>query len=44
MVHDFESGWDTYVERLGYHIPADIAFADVDPGDYDGVILSGGAL
>ena len=30
------------MERSGYHIPADIAFADVDPGDYDGVILSGG--
>jgi protease I len=42
VVHDFEPGWETYVERPGYHIPADIAFADVDPGDYDGIILSGG--
>jgi len=42
VVHDFEPGWETYVEKPGYHIPADIAFADVDPGDYDGVILSGG--
>ena len=42
VVHDFEPGWDTYVEKPGYHIPADIAFADVDPGDYDGIILSGG--
>jgi protease I len=42
VVHDFEPGWDTYVEKPGYHIPADIAFADVNPGDYDGIILSGG--
>ena len=42
VVHDFEPGWDTYVEKPGYHIPADIAFADVDPGAYDGIILSGG--
>ena len=42
VVHDFEPGWDTYVERPGYHIPADIGFADVNPGDYDGIILSGG--
>ena len=42
VVHDFEPGWETYVEKPGYHIPADIAFADVDPADYDGIILSGG--
>ena len=42
VVHDFEPGWDTYVEKPGYHIPADIAFADVDPENYDGIILSGG--
>lgn len=42
VVHDFEPGWDTYVEKPGYRIPADIAFADVRPEDYDGIILSGG--
>ena len=42
VVHDFEPGWETYVEKPGYHIPADIAFSDVDPEDYDGIILSGG--
>ena len=42
VVHDFEPGWDTYIEKPGYLIPADIAFADVDPDDYDGIILSGG--
>lgn len=42
VVHDFEPGWDTYIEKPGYRIPADIAFRDVKPADYDGVILSGG--
>lgn len=42
VVHDFEPGWDTYVERPGYRIPADIAFADVRPEQYTGLILSGG--
>ena len=42
VVHDFEPGWDTYVEKPGYRIPADIGFADVRPETYDGIILSGG--
>jgi protease I len=42
VIHDFEPGWDTYVEKPGYRIPADIAFADVEPERYDAVILSGG--
>ncbi len=42
VIHDFEPGWDTYVEKPGYRIPADIAFRDVRPEDYDGIILSGG--
>lgn len=42
VVHDFEPGWDTYIEKPGYLIPADIAFADVRPEDYSGLILSGG--
>jgi deglycase len=42
VVHDFEPGWDTYIEKPGYRIPADIAFRDVRPDNYDGLILSGG--
>jgi protease I len=42
VIHDFEPGWDTYVEKPGYHIPADVAFADVEAANYDGIILSGG--
>jgi len=42
VIHDFEPGWDTYIEKPGYRIPADIAFRDVKSEDYDGLILSGG--
>jgi protease I len=42
VVHDFEPDWETYVEKPGYRILADIAFADVRPETYDGLILSGG--
>jgi deglycase len=42
VVHDFEPGWDTYIEKPGSRIPADIAFRDVRAENYDGLILSGG--
>lgn len=42
VIHDFEPGWSTYVEKPGYLIPADIAFRDARGEDYDGLILSGG--
>lgn len=42
VVHDFVDGFDTYTEKLGYTWPADVAFADVDPGDYVGLVVPGG--
>ncbi|RSS67310.1 DJ-1/PfpI family protein [Streptomyces sp. WAC06614] len=42
VVHDFEDGFDTYTEKPGYTWPADVAFADVDPGQYAAVVLPGG--
>ena len=42
VIHDFEPGWDTYVERKGYYVESDIAFEDVDPADYFAVLLIGG--
>ena len=42
VVHDFESGADTSVERPGRGLEADLAFADVDPGRYAGVPIPGG--
>jgi len=42
VMHDFEPGWDTYVERPGYGLESNVAIADVDPGDYDAVLILGG--
>jgi protease I len=42
VVHDFEPGWDTYVERPGRGLDADITFADVDPAAYVAVFIPGG--
>lgn len=42
VMHDFEPGWDTYVERQGYGLDAEIAFPDVRTSEYDGILLLGG--
>lgn len=42
VMHDFEPGWDTYVERPGYGLDADIGFAQVNVPDYEGVLILGG--
>jgi protease I len=42
VVHDFVEGYDTYTEKPGYTWPADLAFADVDPGEYAGLVVPGG--
>jgi len=42
VMHDFEEGWDTYVERPGYKMKADISFAEVVPSEYEAVLLIGG--
>ena len=43
VLHDFEPGWDTYIERSpGYGAEAKVAFADVNPAEYDAVLLIGG--
>ncbi len=41
VVHDFE-GWDTYTEKPGYQLESHIAFADVQPEQFDGLIIPGG--
>jgi protease I len=42
VVHDFEPGFDTYVEKPGYRVQADLGLADVVAPDYDGLVLPGG--
>jgi len=41
VVHDFEN-WETYTEKPGYQIEATISFAEVDPSEYDGLVIPGG--
>lgn len=42
VIHDFEPGWDTYVERKGYILESHISFEDVDPSQYEAVLMPGG--
>src|SRR3954454_22427584 len=42
VMHDFEPGWDTYVERPGYGLDVDLTFAEADPAAYDAILLLGG--
>lgn len=42
VIHDFCPGWNTYVEKPGYLIQADIALSSVKPKDYEAVMFIGG--
>jgi len=41
VVHDFV-GWDTYTEKPGYLLESHVTFSDVDPTQFDGLIIPGG--
>lgn len=42
VVHDFEPGFDTYTEKPGYRVQADLALDEVDPTAYAALVLPGG--
>jgi len=42
VIHDFEPGWNTYVERPGYRIQADTTFDRVKARDFAAALLIGG--
>jgi protease I len=43
VIHDFEEGWDTYIERSpGYGVTADLAIGDVDAALFDAILILGG--
>jgi protease I len=42
VLHERSEGWDITEERPGYHLNADIAFRDVRPAEYVGLVISGG--
>jgi protease I len=41
-MHDFEPGWDTYVERQGYGVSSDLTIAAAKVEDYSAILLLGG--
>lgn len=42
VIHELAEGWDITEERKGYHLKADIAFRDINPEQYIGLVLPGG--
>ena len=42
VVHDFVDDKETYIELPAYGLESHVAFEDVDPSDYDGLIIPGG--
>jgi protease I len=40
-IHDFE-GDQTYTEKPGHNFVLNATFSDIDPADYDGLVLPGG--
>jgi protease I len=42
VMHDFEPGWDTYIERPGYGMASEIAIADAKASEYTAILILGG--
>jgi protease I len=42
VMHDFEPGWDTYVERPGYGLAATVSIDEARIEDYDAILILGG--
>jgi protease I len=42
VIHDFEPGWDTYIEKPGYGVSSDITIAEVRAADFDAILIMGG--
>jgi protease I len=42
VIHDFEPGWDTYIERKGYAMASHLTFEEVVVEDYEAILLLGG--
>ncbi|MDR0137576.1 DJ-1/PfpI family protein [Metabacillus idriensis] len=42
VVHDFLPEMDTFTEKLGYKIDSHASVDEIDPADFDGLIIPGG--
>jgi len=43
-MHDFEPGWDTYIERPGYGLAADVRIAQACADDFAAIAEAGAFL
>jgi protease I len=42
VIHDFEPGWDTYIERPGYKVESQLTFEEAEVDDYEAILIIGG--
>lgn len=42
VLHEQPEDWDITQETAGYHIESDVAFRDINPTEYTGILISGG--
>jgi protease I len=42
VIHDYEPGWETYVERQGHSVEPDVAIAAVSARDFAAILVLGG--
>ena len=42
VIHDFEPGWDTYIERQGYEVESHLTFDEVNVDEYEAILILGG--
>ncbi|RKX99778.1 peptidase [Candidatus Poribacteria bacterium] len=42
VIHDLKPGWDITVESMGYLFESDVAFREVNPEEFLGLIIPGG--
>ncbi len=42
VMHDFEQGWDTYVERQGYGMDAQMTIDEAQESDFEAILILGG--
>jgi protease I len=42
VIHDFEPGWDTYIERPGYGAESDLTFDEARADDFEAILVLGG--
>ncbi|KPJ87995.1 MAG: glutamine amidotransferase [Spirochaetes bacterium DG_61] len=42
VLHDFEPGWDTYIERTGYGMQADVSIEQLVGKEFEALLIIGG--